>query len=282
MKLNLTCNHILVEALLMRVLPVRWVHELHTSFDIPKIRLYNAVSILVRQKKIVINKDITGERLIFLTQKGYDCATKFVQINYTFRTWNKDASRIGTIFQEHHYMLFRFFLAYFNTNNAQEVRTDYDKYCQFQYAYDSNLLIKPDGIIFPLNDTNLPICIEADTGSMQQRLLFEKILRYLIFAHRNFAGYDIKILKVFISFKTKERINSIFNDKDNPYNLYRFFASNIYRFELGYGMDYLYVDQVAELLESRRIIFYIGFYNDPLEKFKEPPFLQAINRFRMN
>ena len=215
MELKLNCNLILLQTLFMRVLPVRWVYDLYSAYDIPKIRLYNVVTILIKQKKIVINKDITGEKLIFLTQKGYDYATKLVDINYSFKTWSKDASRIGTIFQEHHYMLFRFFLGYFNLYRAQEVRTDYDKNCQFQYANDLNLLIKPDGIIFPAKLTHLPICIEVDTGSMQQGLIFEKILRYLLFANQDFAGYQIESLRIFFSFKSNERLCSLFNETDN-------------------------------------------------------------------
>ncbi len=262
-QLNLNLDFLLVMVLIMRVLPSRWIYDLEKKYNVKRRQIYNLVGSACSSNLLTKKEDITGEKLLYLTEKGFYRANRFVGVAYQYRRWTKTAIRTGSIYQEHHYILFRFFLDYFNQFRvADTILTDYDKQCLLEYAGGKDAIIRPDGMIRPDGQDyyNL-ICIEADTGSKTQGVLFDKFLRYFLFANHNFNNEPIQKIQIYFSFKSFNRLESVFNiDKQkNKGSLFKNFKNPTLKFQQSKINKHLNFEQVNKILKEKKVRFTLVF-----------------------
>jgi len=280
-QLNLSLEILLQMVLIMKVVPLRWIRQLPEQYQVNKFSVYNRVNNARTQEYIKISQDITGEKLLYLTPKGYKKATEILPAEYSYRRWTKDASRKATIYQEHHYILFRFFLDYLNKyQTAERILSDYDTGCLLVYDKTSKDVLKPDGIIRPkeVGEYYNLVCIEADTGTKSQTKLFDQILRYLIFAHNNFDNEAIEKVKVYFSFKSQNRLNSVFtfSEKQHKGNIFKFFRNRQLKFKDSKVKTNMPIEYILKVLKNEEVEFYAGVLNNGYNGFEKVNFLEKM------
>ncbi len=277
--LNLNVNFLLDLVLLMRVVPRRWIGGLYKHYNIKKDKCSNVITNAKRLEYLNVFEDITDEKLLYLTPKGFRKATQNISVGYKYKEWTKNAVRTGSIYQEHHYILFRYFLDYFSCfEKADTVYTDYDKKFYLEYL-GKDTIIRPDGIIRPTDgDYYDLICIEADTGTMTQTALYDKFLRYFLFALNNFGSQPIQTLKICLTCKTRNRFESIFNlnNSKNSGQLFKYFEKMSLNFRLSKRKKFIPIEYVYKLFNTGKIKVYAGVFSEGINQFEEIDFWGKI------
>jgi hypothetical protein len=227
---------------------------------------------------IKIYQDLAKQDILYLTPKGYNKAIQLLKIPYKFRPWSKSSIRRGSLYHDHHYLLYRFFLDYYQANGlGHTIWTDYDTDAVLKYTGGEGLEVKPDGIIKPKNNFEEMICVEADTGTMTSKQLYEKLLRYFLFAHCNFGEYDIRKLKIYFSFDSSDRLQNVFShDPKRGEGLFARFNRLRLAFLSISTQKAIELKFVKKYLEEGRIEIYGGVYNQRWNNYKKIEFWDEL------
>jgi len=213
--IKLTRSLILNLALILKVVPMSWLYALDEVYQMESNKIVDLLHGLRRDGFVTFEQRYPGEKFIYLTQKGFDRASQNIPPSYSYRSWSKGANRTETIFRNHHYITFRFLLSFLaNYEQIATVYTDYDREeCRLAFTLGRHdYYIYPDSLLRldTEQDYNKLICLESDTGQEEIKKIFDKLLRYLIFIHRSFLSQNLEQIKIYFSFKTQRRADSIF------------------------------------------------------------------------
>ena len=282
--LTFTRDLLLKITLVLKVVPVSWVYALNESYEIDKKIINNIIHSMRRNGFISFEQKYPGERFIFLTQKGFDRASKQIKPNYSYKSWSKGATRTETIFRHHHYITFRFLLDYIsNSETLANVYVDYDRDCKLGFKVGNHEYnIYPDALIRSKDQDNYHkiICLEADTGQEEIKRIFDKLLRYLIYIHKNFSSEDITQLKIYFSFATSRRAESVFkpstegNKNGVIYSLYNQGTRMSFLYEK--TQESLGIREFFDILKSSKIELYFGTIENTASEFEKVEFLENI------
>ncbi len=279
-----TRDLILKITLVLKVVPVSWVYALNESYEVDKSKINNLIHSMRRNGFISFEQKYPGERFIFLTQKGFDRASKEIKPNYSYKSWSKGATRTETIFRHHHYITFRFLLDYIaNSEALANVYVDYDRECKLGFKVGNHEYnIYPDALIRSNSQDSYHkvICLEADTGQEEIKRIFDKLLRYLIYIQKSFSTEDVDQVKVYFSFATSRRAESVFklsedgNKNGIVYSLYN----------QGTRLNFLYektpeslgIREFLDIVKSGKIELYYGTIENTADEFEKIDYLENI------
>ncbi|NJK70651.1 MAG: hypothetical protein HC932_00045 [Thermales bacterium] len=240
----------------MRVLPLRWILEINANQIKPTLK--TNISYLIKEKIVLINSDISGEKYLILSKKGYSLASQFFSPGYAYSSWNNKGQRTGSIHQEHNFMIFRSILnIILDGEKVDSILTHYDQGCKIRFGSSrggSPFRVEPDSLIEQSNNTHL--AFECDTGTENYDQLYDKILKYLIVANSFYNSTTIEKLEVYLMFKTQQRIENLIHSKStNTNNLFSFFGSHIHTFQQTSSNKSITTLDIAKITDDDRISF---------------------------
>ncbi len=266
------CDFLLVLVLIMKIVPYRWFVQLSEQYQVTKKKCYNLITVANKFDCLMSVSNISNEKMLYLTEKGYNKAIEQVRVNYNYKAWTKEAGkfRSSTIQRDHHYILFHFFVQYLGLNlDAEIIYTDYDQKSLIDYVGGKDVKIRPDGVIRPKENYQKLICVEADTGTESHKKLFYKLLKYIWYAKNNFGGMDgVQTVELYFSFHSRNRLENILTVDlaGNKGNLFKFFANHSYN--LPKSKEKIYIEDVYKVLRDGKLNLQAGVYSEGLEKFE--------------
>jgi DNA-binding PadR family transcriptional regulator len=275
-KIKINRETVLFLILSLKVLPLNWIYSLAKEYDCDIKKLYDLIRGLELQKFIEVRQSITHEKYVHLTAKGYEKANSNETVAYRYTNWYKSKHRIPSLKEEHHYMIFRFLLEYLNEfKGSIHIFSDYDKQdCKLEYGeIGRNYFVKPDAMIIPQNDTI--IALEADTHRETQRIIYDKLLKYIFVASHYHQLEGINHIKLYFIFKSQARIDFLFSEDTGRLTT---FFKDINRFLSTKVDTKILIDDVFKTFKEKRLMVYAGTYNQPVSTHKEIDLVDLLKK----
>jgi hypothetical protein len=289
--MNLNRNEILSIVGVFKVLPYTWISTLPKYYNFDYTSFMNRVNMARKQGycEVTIARDDT--KYITLTRKGYERVKSLIPLNYSFRGSNT-LTRVDTIHRNHHRMIFYFLLAWIDYHfklrgeyNIDSVFTDYEpNECRFSFKYAGlDIDLRPDMVLHPLHqDQESLICIEADTGTMSIPKLFNKIIRYGMYAKNDFEKSGIQKMKVYFSFQSDKRANNVFRYpklKKQDGLLYELFNQGlVLKYISEKGKAQIRTADFIKVLKEDKLEFYSGTEHMAFDEYTKVDFLDNISQ----
>lgn len=281
-QIKLGNRDILVLIGVFKVLPYGWFKMLNEYLDFDHKSFRASVSYLKKSGYLTMEIDREGMKYLYLTRKGILKVKGFVPIDYTWTRWTRQ--RTDTIHRDHHMVIFHFLIDYilkfkdeevlsgsykglgdFRGYNIEQIYTDYDgDKCKYQFKYSGyDIDVKPDMILLPtINEEEVVICLEADTGSVTIGKNYNKILRYCMMCHHELKKQGIQKIKLYFSFQSKRRLDTMFKypkvlKRDGL--LYEMFDQGlVQRYQSGKSKAQMTTRELKRVLEEGKLEIYAG------------------------
>jgi hypothetical protein len=251
---------------IFKTFPTIWWRGLYKYYPETNYGSYiTVVDTAVRSGLIEKREKITGEQLLYLTVKGYQRIIDSYQPIWKYHPFHDKSNRKSLAFSVHQYLVFVF---YYNQiiNGVQGVYlTDFDtKECYLTLRnMGQELRLKPDGII--RQDEGVLSVFESDMSTESVKRIFDKVLKYILYAKQNFDGETFNQIKVYFICKSTQRVESLIGKRQGLIKLFN--QGSVLQTKAEKIKERIDLKTMFSLLDEDKAEFYFGNYQQNIDTF---------------
>jgi hypothetical protein len=265
--------------LIFKIVPKQFFLSVSKVFlDTNKKQIYSLLASL-KLEKFIAEKETAGEKNLILTRKGFDRIEneKIKRQNIFLPKPKQNQGDNST----HNKYIFYFLLEFLKNQNIKNIETINLKKV---FEYEHNKELKPD-LFLQTNQNN--IVLESDTGTENNKDIFDKFLRYFLLAKNNFCHENFDSLQIFFTCNSQDRLTQLFTftPTKKASSFLKYFDSEKLEFQrdkkANKTSQKIFVDEVLEILETQKLTLFVGVFDCEFHHYKEINLQHLIKQSRL-